>query len=280
MSGSESAAISPTAHYTGDAWVRNGLSHPQLATWQGRVLHGALALPNAASRAAGGPTLEALLLARHRIIDSVLEDQIEAGVTQVVEAACGMSPRGWRFSQRYGDRLTYVEADLPAMARRKREALARMGSLGDHHRVVEVDLLRDDGPGSLDSLVEDLDPAGGLVIITEGLLAYFDDETVEALWARLARVLGRFDKGAYLADLRFARPERGLQEQAFDLILGAFVRGKVHAYRGDASTAETALRQAGFKGARLHPGDEHPAAAEVRDDPGAGVLSIIEATAT
>lgn len=279
MSGSESAAISPTAHYTGDAWVRNGLSHPELATWQGRVLHGVLALPNAASRAAGGPTLEALLLARHRIIDSILEDQIEGGVSQVLEAACGMSPRGWRFGERYGDRLTYIEADLPAMAQRKREALARMGSLGDHHRVVEVDLLRDGGPGSLESLVEDLDPAGGLVIITEGLLAYFDDETVEALWARLAKALGRFDRGVYLADLRFARPERGLPEQAFDVILGAFVRGKVHAYRGDASTAEAALRQAGFKDARLHPGDEHPAAAEVRDDPGAGVLSIIEATA-
>jgi O-methyltransferase involved in polyketide biosynthesis len=280
MSGSgESAAISPTAHYTGEAWVRNGLSHPELATWQGRVLHGVLALPNAASRAAGGPTLEALLLARHRIIDSILEDQIEGGVTQVVEAACGMSPRGWRFSERYGDRLTYVEADLPAMARRKREALARMGSLGDRHRVADLDVLRDGGPGSLESLLETLDPAAGLVIITEGLLAYFDDDTVEALWARLAKELGRFDKGVYLADLRFARPNRGLSEQAFDVVLGAFVRGKVHAYRGDATTAGAALRQAGFKDARLHPGDEHPAAAEVRGDPGAGVLSIIEATA-
>lgn len=280
MSGSgESAAISPTAHYTGDAWVRNGLSHPELSTWQGRVLHGALALPNAASRAVGGPTLEGLLLARHRIIDSILEDWIEAGVSQVVEAACGMSPRGWRFSERYGDRLTYIEADLPAMAQRKREALARMGSLGDRHRVVELDLLRDGGAGSLESVVEGLDPAAGLAIVTEGLLAYFDDETVEALWARLAKALSRFDKGVYLADLRFARPERGLPEQAFDVILGAFVRGKVHAYRGDATTAEAALRRAGFAGARLHPGDEHPAAAEVRDDPGAGVLSIVEATA-
>ncbi len=279
MSESGSAAVSPTAHYTGEAWVRNGLSHPQLGTWQGRVLHGVLALPNAASRAVGGPTLEALLLARHRIIDSILEDLIEGGVSQVVEAACGMSPRGWRFSQRYGDRLTYIEADLPAMAQRKREALGRMGSLGDHHRVAELDVLRDGGPGSLESLVESLDPAGGLAIITEGLLSYFDDETVEALWARLAKTLGRFDKGVYLADLRFARPERGLPEQAFDVILGAFVRGKVHAYRGDANTAEAALRQAGFKDARLHPGDEHPAAAGVRGDPGAGVLSIIEATA-
>jgi O-methyltransferase involved in polyketide biosynthesis len=216
MMGSDgSGAVSPTAHYTGETWVRNGLSHPQLATWQGRALHGALALPNAASRALGGPSLEGLLLARHRIIDSLLEDLIEGGVCQVVEAACGMSPRGWRFSERYGERLTYVEADLPAMARRKREALAQMGSLGEHHRVVELDVLRDGGPGSLESLAEELDPAKGLAIVTEGLLTYFDDETVEALWARLARVLGRFSKGAYLADLRFARPDRGLPEHAF-----------------------------------------------------------------
>jgi O-methyltransferase involved in polyketide biosynthesis len=280
MTGDEgTGAVSPTAHYTGETWVRNGLSHPDLATWQGRALHQAMALPNAASKAFGGPTLEGLLLARHRIIDSILDDLIEGGISQVVEAACGMSPRGWRFSERYGERLTYVEADLPAMARRKREALAQMGSLGEHHRVVELDVLRDGGPGSLESLAEELDPAKGLAIVTEGLLTYFDDETVEALWARLARVLGGFSKGVYLADLRFARPDRGLPEQAFDLLLGAFVRGKVHAYRGDDAGAAAELRAAGFDQARLHRGNEHPSTADLRRDAGAGVIAIIEATA-
>ncbi|HEU5062260.1 MAG TPA: class I SAM-dependent methyltransferase [Solirubrobacterales bacterium] len=280
MSESGSAAISPTAHYTGETWVRNGLSHPELATWQGRFLHGALALPNAASRALGGPTLEGLLLARHRIIDSLLEDLIEGGVSQVVEVACGMSPRGWRFGERYGERLTYIEADLPEMAQRKREALARIGSPGGHHRVADLDVLRDGGPGSLESLTEALDPAKGLAIVTEGLLTYFDDDTVDALWARLAKVLARFDRGVYLSDLRFARPDRGLPERAFDVVLGAFVRGRVHAYRGDEATAEAALRDAGFERARLHRGDRHPAAAEVHGDPGAGVVCIIEAIAS
>jgi O-methyltransferase involved in polyketide biosynthesis len=281
MTGREgSGAVSPTAHYTGETWVRNGLSHPELATWQGRALHRAVVLPMAASRTLGGPTLEGLLVARHRIIDSTLNDLIQrGGVSQVVEAACGMSPRGWRFSERYGERLTYVEADLPAMARRKRDALARMGSLSERHRVAELDVLREGGPGSLESLAEELDPAQALVIVTEGLLTYFDDETVDGLWARLARVLGRFSNGVYLADMRFARPERSIAERAFDLILGAFVRGKVHAYRGDEATAAAALRGAGFKEARLHRGDEHPAAAGLRGDPGASVVGIIEAIA-
>jgi O-methyltransferase involved in polyketide biosynthesis len=278
-SGESSGAVSPTAHYTGETWVRNGLSHPELATWQGRALHRAVVLPNVASRTLGGPTLEGLLVARHRIIDSTLDDLIQGGVSQVVEAACGMSPRGWRFSERYGERLTYVEADLPAMARRKRDALARMGSLSERHRVAELDVLREGGPDSLESLVEEFDPAHALVIVTEGLLTYFDDETVDGLWARLARVLGRFSKGVYLADLRFARLEPGIAERAFDVILGAFVRGKVHAYRGDEAAAAAALRSAGFKEARLHRGDEHPAAAGLRDDPGASFVGIIEATA-
>lgn len=279
MASEGSGAISPTAHYTGETWVRNGLSHPRLATWQGRVLHGTMALPNAASRMLGGPSLEGLLLARHRIIDALLEDLIAGGVSQVIEAACGMSPRGWRFSERYGDELTYIEADLPAMARRKREALAQMGSLSDHHRVADLDILRDGGPGSLASLAEALDPAKGLAIITEGLLVYFDDPTVEALWARLAGVLRPFSKGAYLADLRFASPDPGVSERAFGLLLGAFVRGKVHAYPGDEAAAEAELLEAGFAQARLHRADEHPAAVEAGADPGAGMLCIIEATA-
>jgi O-methyltransferase involved in polyketide biosynthesis len=274
VTGSEgSGAVSPTAHYTGEIWVRHGLSHPQLATWQGRMLHRGFALPLAASKALGGPTLDGLLLARHRIIDSILDDLIRGGVSQVVEVACGMSPRGWRFTERF----TYVEADLPGMAQRKRDALARMKSLTDRHRVADLDVLQEGGPGSLEALVGTLDPVKGLVIVIEGLLTYLDDDTVNALWARLATALGRFDKGVFLSDLRFARWDRGLPERAFDVILGAFVRGKVHAYRGDEATAEAALRSAGFEEARLHRGDQHPAAAGVRSDPGAGVVCIIEA---
>lgn len=278
MAASEgSGAISPTAHYTGETWVRNGLSHPQLATWQGRLFHGTLALPNAASRMLGGPSLEGLLLARHRIIDVLLDDLIQGGVSQVIEAACGMSPRGWRFSERYGDRLTYVEADLPAMAHRKREALARMGSLSDRHRVVDLDLLHESGPGSLESLAAKMDPAQGLAIITEGLLVYLDDATVEALWARLAKALQPFSSGVYLSDLRIARPRRGTAERAFELFLGAFVRGRIHPYRGDADSAEADLRRVGFADVQLHRCDEHAAAGAARGDAGAGMLSIIEA---
>ncbi len=164
------------------------------------------------------------------------------------------------------------------MAQRKREALAGMESLSERHRVVDLDVLQEGGPGSFEALVENLDPAGGLAIVTEGLLVYLDDDTVDALWARFATALQRFDQGVYLSDLRFASPDPGLPERAFGVMLGAFVRGKIHAYPGDQAAAEAALRSAGFEDVRLHRGNEHPAAADARSDPGAAMICIIEAS--
>jgi O-methyltransferase involved in polyketide biosynthesis len=273
-----SDAISPTAHYTGHVWVRNGLSHPELDTWEGRVLFGTLGPAMGASRKLGGPTLEGLLLARHRVIDDLLTRAIdERSVSQVIEPACGMSPRGWRFSERYGKALTYIEADLPGMAERKRRALARMDSLSDHHRVADLDVLHDDGPTSISELATTLDRDRGVAIVTEGLLTYFDQRDVAEMWRRFARAMGSFREGVYLADIRLAGLERGPTERAFGVVLSAFVRGRVHTHFADEAQAAAALRAAGFGEARLHRCADHPAAVLGRRDPGAEGIHIIEA---
>jgi O-methyltransferase involved in polyketide biosynthesis len=183
-------------------WARNGLSHPELATLEGRLMFDSLRLPMGVSRALGGATLDGYLLARHRAIDVLLDRAIERdGVTQVIEVAAGLSPRGWRVAERFGERLTYVEADLPAMASRKRRALQRMGSLSDRHRVAEVDALADGGPASITALTAQLDPEQGMAIITEGLLGYLSRDAVEGIWRRFARALGAFATGRYITDM-------------------------------------------------------------------------------
>jgi O-methyltransferase involved in polyketide biosynthesis len=270
--------IGPTAHYTGYVWARNGLSDPELATREGRVLFDSLQPGMLVSRAAGGATLEAYLLARHRAIDALLEDAIERGeVTQVIEVACGLSPRGWRFARRCGDRLTYVEADLPQMAARKRAALERMESLGDHHRVREVDALRDDdGFGSLAAVAAELDPAGGLAIVTEGLLGYLSTDAVEGLWRRFARTLEGFAAGRYISDLHLGGAVTP-QVRAFRVLLSAFVRGRVYLHFTDAAEAEEALVTAGFRAARVRP------AVDVTGDDrerGSRLANILEASIT
>jgi O-methyltransferase involved in polyketide biosynthesis len=248
-----SEAISPTAHYTGHVWLRHGLSHPALGTIEGRVLFDSLHPAMRLSAAVGGPSLETYLLARHRAIDLLLEQAIEEhGVGQVVEVAAGLSPRGWRFSQRHGDRLTYVEADLPAMAQRKRRALAKMGSLSQHHRVEDLDALRDEGPGSLAALASTLDPQQGMAVVTEGLLGYLDPDSLAGLWRRLARTLKAFPTGRYISDLHLGSVQNAAV-RGFRLALSAFVRGRVYLHFDDAAQAQAALRAAGFDQARVLP---------------------------
>jgi O-methyltransferase involved in polyketide biosynthesis len=273
MTGSE--AISPTAHYTGEVWARNGLSHPWLATPEGRAMFAALQPVMSASAAAGGPTLETYLLARHRAIDVLLTRAIERdGITQVLEIAAGMSPRGWRFGLRYDGAIDYWEADLPGMAQRKAVALERIGVLGEHHRVVELDALRRRGPRSLDALVPQLDPSRGLAIITEGLLGYLTTPGVLDLWERLAEALGTFPSGRYISDIHLGSGQSPLI-RLFRVGLGAFVRGSVHLHFADGADAEARLRLSGFGRAGVRPADR---IADVASSGGASLAHILEAS--
>ena len=272
---STSAAISPTAHYTGQVWFRNGLSHPQLATREGRVLFDALHPAVSLSRRLGGPSLETYLLARHRAIDALLRDAIQDhGITQVIEAAAGLSPRGWRFMTQYGDALTYVEADLPEMAERKRRALARIGTLGDRHRVEDLDALRNTGPCSLAAIADGLDHSQGLMIITEGLLGYLAPDAVDGLWRRFAATLTAFVMGRYLSDLHLGGAAIPT-ERAFRLLLSGFVRGRVYLHFDDATAAESALLARGFAEAWVRPAG---GLVDTPGDPGSRLAHILEAS--
>jgi O-methyltransferase involved in polyketide biosynthesis len=272
---SSSDAISPTAHYTGQVWLRNGLSHPELGTLEGRLLFESLHPANLVSGAIGGPSLESYLLARHRALDFLLAQAIEEhGVTQVIEVAAGLSPRGWRFAERFGDRLTYIEADLPAMAARKRRALEEIGSLGERHRVEDLDALRDDGPESLAELATGLDRSEGLAIITEGLLGYLDPDSMEGAWRRFARTLSEFPSGHYFSDLHLGDVQNALI-CGFRVVLSAFVRGRVYLHFDDAAQAEAALLDAGFTTASVLPAGD---LVDVAGDRGMQLAHILEAS--
>lgn len=279
MARSNPEAISPTAHYTGYVWLAHGHSHEAFATRTGRVMYQALRAPNAIAQRTGLPTLEGMLLARHRLIDLRLEQAIEAGeVSQIVEVACGLSPRGWRFAERYGDAITYVEADLPGMLANKRRILNTLGGETQHHYTREVNALTDDGPTSIDAICAGLDPAKGTAIITEGLVNYFDRDTVVAMWRRFSRALARFPRGVYYSDLILREANTGSLVTGFAWLLSAFVRGKVHLHFTTPSEAAVALASAGLSANLLDPRDlEHDLPGLERA--GAARVKIIEAFA-
>jgi O-methyltransferase involved in polyketide biosynthesis len=242
--------ISPTAHYTSYVWVRNGLSPPALASPTGRRLYRTLwPAMTFYRRVLGHPDLEQMLLQRHRCIDERLE---AAGVQQVIEIAAGFSGRGWRFTQRHPE-WTYLEGDLAPQAAEKRAILDEAGLRGPRHRVVALDALVDDGPESLAAVAAGLDPSQGCAVITEGLVGYFDRDTVVGLWRRIAGVLRRFSRGVYLSDLNLSGDTQGsVFVEGFRLALQAFARGRVHMHFATVDEVEAALRDAGFAHTTVH----------------------------
>jgi O-methyltransferase involved in polyketide biosynthesis len=271
--------ISPTAHYTGYVWAHHGLGDADLATPAGRVLHTAAQGVLGPLELLGGPTLEHFLLARHRIIDHLLEEAITSGtVGQVVELAAGLSPRGLEMTRRHPG-LTYVEVDLPGMAAQKDAILRAKGADPDRHRAVTADVMDDrrfaevfSGPDSM------LDPAVGTAVVTEGLLNYFPREAVLALWRRTARELRRFPAGRYYSDLHVAS-RTGRLDRLFIAGLSAFVRGQVHLHFADVPEAVGALRASGFEHAVLHAPRDHARTLPDMDKPGADRVRVIEAHA-
>lgn len=249
---SSSSRISPTAYATGYYWVAQGMSHPAFATAKGRRTLQAFRPLMFALDAVGGLSLDATLMARHRGIDERLDAAIQSGtVTQVIEIAAGLSARGWRLAQRHGERIVYLDTDLPAMAATKRELLEQHELLSSHHRVLALDALADSGPQSLAAIADRLDPHAGTAIITEGLLSYLAPTQAERLWQRIAATLGRFPQGVYLADLHFRSQTHGRAVKLFGWFLSQFVRGRINMHFEHAEQACAAMHAHGFACAEI-----------------------------
>jgi O-methyltransferase involved in polyketide biosynthesis len=272
----DTSRISPTAHYTSYVWFRNGLSHSAFATKRGRALYEAARLLDGLSSSVGGPTVEAMLLSRHHLIDRVLERAIESGaVRQVVEVAAGLSYRGVRFTRRFDD-LLFIEGDLPGMSAQKRERLARAGLTGERHHVVALNALADAGEYAFDQVARaHLDPRAGTAIVTEGLLPYFAPEVVAAMWERFARMLRPYPAGLYVSDL-YTRDTIGRVPGSRVALLGisAVARGGVHLHFDDAGHAARAAREAGFERCEVRDRGE---LSDLRLGRGAGLARVLEA---
>lgn len=202
MSQTDTSSISFTAHYTGYVWHHYGLSDAHFATGQGRLYFQLLRPFERLARCLIGSDIKTTLLQRHFLIDRELERLIAAQPgLQVLEIACGLSPRGHRFCARHAG-LVYVEADLPGMVARKRALLAPLASLDARHRLVTCNILERDTPDSLEAVItREFDPERPLAVITEGLVNYFDLDTISGVWQRLARALRAFPAGTYLSDI-------------------------------------------------------------------------------
>ncbi|MAD46197.1 MAG: polyketide biosynthesis methyltransferase [Oceanospirillaceae bacterium] len=253
QSAPDTSRISISAHYTGYVWYRHGLSEQQFVTPAGRFAALALAPVNAFLRLVAGADIDTFLLQRHQVIDHLLTELIEKeGVTQVVEIAAGLSPRGYRLRQRF-PHIRYLEADLPAMAARKAQLLATLET-GPEHQVYACNILQPEGPESIHSLLNKLNPVEKTVIVTEGLVNYFELPVIRAVWSRIASGLKRFSGGYYVTDLYpdFADHPSYRYVKFAQKLVGFFTRGQWPLHYPSDDAIHAGFRQDGFSHTEVH----------------------------
>lgn len=276
----DSSGISFTALYTGQVWSANGLSDPRFRTLPGQLLYGMLAPFEYLSQRLAGGNLRTFLLQRHYLIDHLLHQAIQQGaVTQVVEIASGLSPRGLRFTQAY-PRLNYLETDLPAMAARKRRLLTGTDTDVRRHRILECDILRESGDTSLASLLDrETDRRQPLLVITEGLVNYFDLDTISGFWTRLRDMLAAFPEGIYLTDNYPLAPGQPFARTLKVLArgLGTLSRSKVSFHFTSDVEAVKHFANLGFDKVECHNPDDFHDRLDLPTVRGPSLVRIIEA---
>ena len=192
---SEHRHISFTAHYTGYIWYSMGISHPVFATSKGKMLAKLVhPLESWAEKFVGG-SMRTTLKQRHSMIDQHLIQLIEQHPDlQVLEIASGLSPRGWNFRQKFPN-LDYRELDLPDMARVKTQALQKIDC--NSPEVLSVDLFTAD----FEQAFQVFDPTRPLVVISEGLINYFNKNMLLQLLHAISHYGQNFKELHYLTDL-------------------------------------------------------------------------------
>lgn len=195
----DTSRISISAHYTGYIWYKNGLSHPQFVTPMGRTAYWALKPMNAFMQAMVGASIDTFLMQRHLVLDHLVEQAIAEGYEQIVELAAGLSSRGYLIKQAHPS-IHYVEGDLPGMSARKADLLDQLGRQPGHI-TQPCNILDESGAYSIESLLAGLDKSKKTLIITEGLVNYFDLGTIRSVWSRMAIALKGFPQARYITEV-------------------------------------------------------------------------------
>jgi methyltransferase (TIGR00027 family) len=122
------------------------------------------------------------MVVRTKLIDDLIATSLAEGCDRVLNLAAGLDTRPYRLD--LPPSLDWIEADLPAMIEEKERLLAHERPRCDLRRE-HVDLR--DGTAREAFLSRATDGASSVLVITEGLLTYLDDEQVTALGRALAR---------------------------------------------------------------------------------------------
>ena len=140
------------------------------------------------------------------------------------------------------------------MAARKRRALERIGSLAEHHRVAELDALRDRRPAQPGRARRaSSTPARGWRSSPRGCSATWPPTPCWRCGGGSRATLQGSPPGA-TSPTCISAASRRRRSAASGIVLAAFVRGRVYLHFDDAAEAEAALRDGGLRRRRGAPG--------------------------
>lgn len=243
----DTSRISISAHYTGYVWYKNGLSDSRFVTPMGFAANMLFTPANAILKRMAGAHIDTFLLQRHRMLDHLLIQLIEQeGVEQIVEIASGLSPRGFRISEKY-PQINYLETDLPDMAARKALLLNKLDR-PVRHGIRSCNILEAQGPDSIQSVLSELDSTKKTVVISEGLVNYFALPIIREVWSRLAKGLKAFPDAYYLTDLYPNLTEHPSYRyvKVAQRMVGLFTRGEWPLHYNNEQEIEAGFLQDGF----------------------------------
>ena len=246
-SSTDTSRISISAHYTGYVWYKHGLSAPEFVTPAGRNTNLIASPINGFLRLVAGADIDIFLLQRHTVIDHKIEELVEQeGVTQIVELACGLSPRGYRLKKKY-PHLHYIEGDLPGMADRKKSLLKNI-TQDPKHEVYSCNILEKEGEHSIHHIMSKLDPSQPTIIITEGLVNYFELTQIREVWSRMSKALKQFSKGWYVTELYpdFADHPSYRYVKLAQNIVGTLTKGQWPLHYSSDAAIQSGFKEDGF----------------------------------
>lgn len=170
---------------------------------------------------------------------------------QIIELACGYSPRGLILTQK-NPNLIYVETDFSAVIAKKKRIFREIErkeeiTLSKNHHLVKFDAVGKSLYGSLKKLI---DRKKRTLVVAETLASYLSPSEHELLIKNVKEVLDKVKEGAYLS-----HEGKGMLSGFFGKLL-IFYRNKVaktrsHKHFANSKEIKNYFLKKGFKNVRV-----------------------------
>ncbi len=128
-------------------------------------------------------------------------------------------------------------------------------------------------------MTEVLEPGRPTIVVTEGLVNYFDLKTISVFWGRLAELGRQFPAAFYVTDLipEVAQPQKRLAVNAAKNLMGMITRSHATLHYRNDTGIERGLLDCGFKEVTVHQPEDFYDTLDIPRSPIDSYVRVVEA---